>query len=414
MTFLRGTWAAGLTLGVALLSGCGSTTTKPREARKVTSLAPAVLSGDDAFAWSLYGELSKQPGNLFFSPFSITSALGMTYAGARGETAKQMHDVLHVGVGDAKFHAALGGLARDLSGDKRRGYTLYVANRQFGQQGYAFHQDFTDLLKTDYGAELEPIDFAGDPQGARQKVNAWADNATHGTIPPLFPPGSIDSSTVLVLANAIYFKSSWARAFDKSETRDKPFHRADGSTVTVPMMHQKGVFAFKSSVSPAASVVALPYRDNELSMLLVVPDAVDGLPAVEAALPNGWLDEATQKLIQGLEVVVELPRFSMSWHGSLGKQLKTLGMTDAFDASRADLSGIADGHLAIGVVEHSAYVKVDEQGTTAAAATGVGIVNVCSPCGPPSVIADHPFLFVIRDKLTGSLLFIGRVEDPTA
>lgn len=406
MTFLRGLGAAAFS--ALLLSGCGSTT-KPREARKVTQLAPAVRSGNSAFAWSLYGELSKQQGNLFFSPFSIESALGMTYAGARGETAKQMHDVLHVGVSDAKFHAALGGLARDLSGDKGRGYTLYAANRQFGQQGYAFHPDYTDLLKTDYGAELEPLDFAGDPEGARTRVNSWADEATHGTIPPLMPPGSIDNTTVLVLANAIYFKSSWAKAFDAQDTRDGSFTRADGSTVQVPMMYQSDDFAYTTS-DPLADVVELPYLDNELSMLLVVPAAVDGLPAVEAALPNGWLDGVAKKLGTA-ELELGMPRFSMTWHASLVQPLESLGMTDAFDPDLADLSGVANDPLYIQAVEHSAYVKVDEQGTTAAAATGVGSVSTSAP---PQIVANRPFLFVIRDKLTGTVLFIGRVEDPTA
>ena len=214
--------------------------------------------------------------------------------------------------------------------------------------------------------------------------------------------------TRLVLANAIYFRASWATEFDPRLTHDATFHRADGSTVTVPMMHDSGDYAYSTS-DPLAKVVELPYRDDEVSMLLIVPQAVDGLPAVEAAVESGWLDAQT---LQGpYELELGLPRFTTRWHASLVQPLENLGMTDAFDPVKADLSGVADDALYVQSAEHSAYVKVDEQGTTAAAATGFGS---SSSSAPPSIVADHPFLFVIRDKLTGTLLFIGRIEDPTA
>ncbi len=394
-------------LGAALaLAGCGSEM-QPREARKVTSLTPAQVAGDDAFAWSLYGELAKQPGNLFLSPFSIESALGMTYAGARGQTATEMHDALRVSTDDATFHAGIGGLARDLSGDKGRGYTLYVANRLFGQSGFAFHTDFTDLLKADYGADLEPVDFAGAPEDARSRVNSWADDATRGTIPPLLPPGSVDASTKLVLANAIYFKAAWAHAFDPRFTHDVPFYKADGSTAMVPMMQSTEV-KFSYAGDELASVAELPYLDDEVSMLLVVPNAIDGLADVEAALSSGWLDGIVAKLGAPFPLPVGLPRFTTRWHASLIAALQALGMTSAF--GDADFSGIADDSLFIAAVEHSAFVQVDEAGTTAAAATAV---STNDSGGGPSVFADHPFLFVIRDRLTGTILFVGRIDDPT-
>jgi serine protease inhibitor len=396
-----------LALGAALC-GCGSDAPE-REARKVTELQPELLAGNDAFAWSLYSELAQQPGNLFCSPFSIESALGMTYAGARATTAAEMHDALHIQVDDASFHAGIGALSRDLSGDRGRGYTIYIANRLFGQDGFGFHQDFTDLLHQNYGAALEPLDFYGNAEAARQRVNDWADGATHGTIPELFPAGSLDDTTVLVLANAIYFRAAWAQAFDVKDTLDAPFHRGDGSTVTVPMMSSSD-HEFAHTSDALADVVELPYQDDEISALLVVPKALDGLPEVEAALPSGWLEGLAADLGEPYELLVMLPRFTMKWHSSLVAPLQALGMTSAFDPSQADFSGVADDSLFIAAVEHSAYVKVDEAGTVAAAATAVGESTTSAPLG---VSADHPFLFVIRDRLTQSILFVARVDDPT-
>jgi serine protease inhibitor len=406
----NGLVAAACALGVALaMGGCGSTSSA-RQPRKVDALTPAlrpVVEGNNAFAWSLYGAVDSGSDNLFFSPFSVSAALAMTYAGARGQTATEMKKVLHIETDDATFHAQFGALVRDLSGDRGRGYTLYVADRLFGQLGYAFHQDFLDLLKKDYAAELEPVDFSGDPDAARQSVNAWAENATKNTIPALFPPGSIDDTTRLVLADAIYFKAGWLHAFDPQDTQNAPFLLSDGTTVQVPMMYEDGSFATASD--NLADVVELPYQDDEVSMILVVPAAVDGLPAVEAQLGTGWFDKVVSELGSRSEQLVGLPRFNMKWHASLGPVLKGLGMPAAFDPNAADFSGIANDSLYIQSVEHSAYVSVDEHGTTAAAATGVGMGSMSAP---PQITADHPFLFVIRDRLTGSILFIGRVEDP--
>ncbi len=411
-------WPRRLRLGLLLLLGltlvaCGGATepSQQRDPRKITALTPAlsaVVDGNNAFAWALYDQLAPQGKNLFFSPFSISAAFGMTYAGARGQTAAEMKKVLRIQLDDAAYHSSFGALLADLTGPHRgRGYQLDVANRLFGQKGFAIGSDFLQLTTDDYDAPLELLDFKGDPDGSRQTINSWVEDQTQNRIKDLLQPGFVTPDTRLVLANAIYFKARWAARFDPADTHDASFSRLDGSTVQAPMMHNDGAYPFYSGAD--VSVLELPYQDNELSMIAVLPTAQDGLPALEASLTAQQVDSWIASLHTTNELDVALPKFTMTQTIPLKQTLIDMGMKLAF-SDQADLSGIAPG-LMITDAAHKAFVKVDEEGTEAAAATAVGVGLTSAG---PMFYADHPFLFLIRDRLTGSILFMGRVDDPTA
>lgn len=413
------------TLSLLLVLSACSTGYKPdpnRVARTVTSAdgdIGVVVAGQQQTAWELYAALSEgHDDNVFFSPFSVTSALGMTLAGAEGQTATEMSDVLHVDLAEAAWHTALGELTQDLSGDKARAYRLDIANRLFGQSDFAWAQPFLDVCSEDYGAPFEPWDFRADPEGGRERVNAWVEEMTQDRITDLLPPNSVTSDTRLVLANAIYFLADWASAFDRNDTTDAAFHKLDGSTVQAPMMtlntEDLDEHQVQAGLIELGYVVKLPYQDHEVSMVLIVPRELDGLPDVEAALSaetfRSWL-----AALETTDATVRLPRFEIEHEVDLVPVLAALGMPSAFDSLTADFTGMIspeqDADLYIDGVYHKAFIKVDEVGTEAAAATGV-VVNDES-ASMFYVAADRPFLFVIRDELTGALLFVGRVMDPS-
>lgn len=384
-----------------------------RDPREVTSLdadMSAVVAGNNAFALDLYGAAAAGDGNLFLSPFSVSAALAMTYAGAAGVTADEMADVLDVRLDPAAFHEDFGTLMRDLGGDHEgRGYTLSVANRIWGQEGYGWAEDFVAVNADDYGAPLEGADFTADPDAVREEINAWVAEQTREKIPELLQPGDVTVDTRMVLANAIYFKATWITQFDPADTRDRPFHLAGGGSVDVPTMSVEG--EFEVAFLDGLSVLRLPYTDDEVSMLVLLPDDVDGLADLEAALSpeaiEGWV-----AALDTSELPVTLPRWELRYRADLASLLADLGMVAAFDPIAADFSGMTggDNDLYIGRVIHEAYVKVDEEGTEAAAATAVAME---AGSAGVSFDADHPFVFVIRDDLTGAILFMGRVADPS-
>jgi len=380
----------------------------PRVITERTAEIGAVVDGNNAFALDVYDQVRVEGENLFLSPFSISAALGMTYAGAGGETATEMHDVLHVGLADDAFHGNFGALIQDLGGEHEgRGYELSVANKLFGQEGTPWVADFLAVTSDDYAAPLEDMDFIGDPEGSRMAINAWVAEMTRDKIEELLKEGLITSDTRLVLTNAIYFEADWATQFDPDDTVDGTFTTEGGAEVTVPLMSLSGEFELGGD--DEVSVIRLPYQDDEVSMIGILPHDLDGLADVEASLTpevlDGWLAEMWE-----VETEVVLPSFEMRSEIDLGETLIDLGMPSAFDCSVADLSGISEQPLCLAAVVHEAYVKVDEEGTEAAAATAVVAVPTSMP---PSFVADHPFLFLIRDDLTGSILFMGRVADPS-
>ena len=391
-----------LLVSLALTQMATGSTTADRE---------MVVQGNNAFALDLYAQLKDRDGNLFFSPHSISTALAMTYAGARGNTEKQMATVLHFDLEHKRLHPAFRELLGQLeTGEGERGYQLSVANALWGQKGYEFLEKFLNLTKENYGAGLNEVDFIGSTEAARQTINTWVERETEDKIKELIKPGVLDRLTRLVLTNAIYFKGYWASQFKEELTREAPFTLMSGEKVQVPTMHRTA--DFKYAEAEDFQTLELPYKGGDLSMTIFLPKETDGLAALEQSLTAEklatWLSTLEEQ-----EVIVALPKFRMTSEFSLAEVLKSMGMTDAFDVKEADLSGMTGKKdLFITAVLHKAFVEVNEEGTEAAAATGVVVGLTAAPPRQPIFQADHPFLFLIRDLRSNSILFLGRVMDP--
>jgi serpin B len=380
----------------------------------------AVVEGNIGFALDLYARLRTQGGNLILSPYSISAALAMTYAGARGETARQMADVLHFTLPPERLHPAFAAmLSADQVSEGECGFQLHLANALWGQQGYGFLEEFLALQDNHYGAGFREVDFVEATEQARQTINAWVAQQTQQKIDELLQKGDLDPADVLVLANAIYFKGHWANRFDEQYTQDGPFTtnvmrecyhgvmKLKRVTVQVPMMHQLGQFAY--AAADELDLLELPYAGDRLSMVVLLPKHHGGLPNLEQSLTTEKLERWLGQL-RPQPVRVSLPRFELGSRFDLSSTLEALGMTDAFDGRRADFSGMTgQRELWIGPVIHEAKVEVNEQGTEAAAATAVKMKRGTAP---PAFVADHPFLFLIRDRHSGSILFMGRVANP--
>ena len=369
-----------------------------------------VVKGNTAFALDLYAQLRSQKGNLFFSPYSISTALAMTYAGARGETADQMARVLHLSLDQAHVPAAFGAVDRSLlAGDKPKSYQLYTANALWGQKGHPFSPAFLKLIREAYRGELQEADFQSAPEPARQAINAWVEKETRDKIKELFPPGVLDPSTRLVLANAIYFKGDWASPFKKASTKEDKFHISATQDVPARFMHQTAHFNYLEGADFQA--LEMPYAGKDLSFVAFLPRKLDGLADFERTMTESKLAAWLGKLHQS-EVRVSFPKFQMTETLQLQKTLAAMGMPLAF-GDQADFSGIDGSHeLFISAVLHKAFVDVNEEGTEAAAATGIAIRATAILAKPPEFRADHPFLFLIRDTRSGSILFIGRLTEP--
>ena len=368
----------------------------------------ALVEGNNQFALDLYKKLAEtEKGNLFFSPYSISSALAMTYAGARGQTAEEMAKVLGIAKLGDKVHPAHASLAYKLksAGGKDKP-EFHIANALWGQQGLPFKPEFLQLTRKHYGAGLQEVNF-GDTENARGTINKWVGEQTREKIPELLKPGVLSNDTKLVLTNAIYFKADWLRPFDKDWTQDGPFHRTPTEKVTVPFMQQKA--SFRVAATGDARVLELPYVGGEYAMLIVLPNKPEDFGRVQATLTGesvkGWFAKATEH-----EYDIMLPKFKMQMAVNLIPALKQLGMTTAFAESSADFSNCEESkRLFIGSVEHQATIDVDESGTTAAAATEVSIRLLSAG---PRFIVDRPFLVIIRSKQTGAIVFIGKVLNP--
>jgi serpin B len=373
----------------------------------------ALVGGNNKFAIELFAKLQSQQGNLFLSPYSISTALAMTYAGACGTTQEQMAKALQFPtptLSNEQFHNAFGGIIRQLNeAGKKGGYELVVANALWGQKDYKFLQEFLTLVRTNYDGDLKQVDFVNQTEAARKTINDWVENKTKGKIKELIKPGTLDSMTRLVLTNAIYFKGKWASQFKPDKTQDAPFTLLGGEKVNVPMMNQTSNFGYTET--DTAQVLEMPYVNNDLSMVVLLPKKLDGVNELEKEMTSetiaGWLAKLHKR-----EVQVWLPRFKLTCEFELAKVLGSMGMPDAFCA-KADFSGMTGNkELFISAVVHKAYVEVNEEGTEAAAATGVAMKLTSVPLPPPVFKADHPFVFLIRDNHTGSILFLGRTANP--
>ena len=372
------------------------------ETPKETSMAFDPSESINQLSVDLYKKLSAEnDGNLFLSPYSISTALAMTYGGARDETAAQMENTLHFG-GQGATHPALSQLRKKLNSVQEKGHVqLNVANSLWPQVDYTFLPDYLALTQEFYGSEIESVDYKTDTEGARKKINGWVEDQTNDRIKNLIPEGMLNPLTRFVLANAIYFKGNWASQFKPEHTHPAPFKLADGTTVEVPMMSLTK--DFRLAHTDEFQVLELPYEGDNLSMLVLLPNKMDGIPPL------------TMETLSALEfhkpaVMVQLPKFKLESTFMLGDTLAAMGMPQAF-TEQADFSGMTGTRdLFIGVIVHKAFVEVNEEGTEAAAATAVVMPTSSMP---PMFIADHPFLFLIRENSTGTILFIGRVVDPS-
>jgi serpin B len=373
----------------------------------------AVVMGNNNTAIDLYAQLRAQEGNLFFSPYSISTALAMTYAGARGDTAKEMSQALHFSLDLDRLGPAFGSLYKRINGEgQKRGYQLSTANALWGQKDYKFLPEFLKLTRTHFGAGLQEVDFIRETEAARQTINQWVEKETKEKIKDLMPPGSITVDSRLVLTNAIYFKGDWEEQFKKDLTREEPFKLGGEKTVKVSMMNRTSKVSYFEG--DGLQVLEMPYKGKDLSMVVLLPKKVDGLADFEKGLTEeklaGWLGK-----LRSQEVIISFPKFKMTREFSLEGVLTRMGMKLAFVPNRADFSGMNGGtNLFVSAVMHKAFVEVNEEGTEAAAATGVVVTATSLPPPKPVFRADHQFAFLIRDMQSGSILFLGRVSNPAS
>lgn len=374
-------------------------------------------SANSLFALELFHTLSESSptGNIFFSPFSISSALAMVFLGTKGSTAAQLSKTFHFdSVEDV--HSRFQSLNAEVS---KRGasHTLKLANRLYGEKTYNFLPEFLTSTQKMYGADLAPVDFQHASEDARKEINQWVKGQTEGKIPELLAVGVVDSMTKLVLVNAIYFKGLWEEKFMKQDTTDAPFRLNKKNTKSVKMMYQKKKFFFGYISDLKCKVLEMPYQGGELSMVILLPEDIEdestGLKKIEEQITLEKLREWTKREnLENIDVHVKLPRFKIEESYILNSNLGRLGLQDLFNSSKADLSGMSGSRdLFISKIVHKAFVEVNEEGTEAAAATA-GIATFCMLLPEEEFTADHPFVFFIRHNPTANVLFLGRVCSP--
>lgn len=370
----------------------------------------SIVEASNQFAVALYNKLKGGDENVFFSPFSVFDALSMTYAGARGETETQMAKVLHITLPQQEFHSAFSEVMKEMeSGTQENQYTLNIANALWCQSGFNFLKEFTSTVDKYYDGNSFTVDFSNGVEAANE-INNWVDKQTNGKIEKIV--GKINPMTKLILINAIYFKGEWVSGFGTSLTKPATFYVNPNKEVKVPMMYQEGKFKYMENDTFQA--LEMPYKGENLSMIVLLPKDKHGIGEVEESLSAAnlkrWISEMKEQ-----KVKVYFPKFRLETDYDLGEILKSMGMPNAFDD--ADFSGM-DGRkdLFISKIIHKAYIDVNEKGTEAAAVTSVVMVFTCSPNSKPPQIpifrADHSFIFFIINKSTDSILFMGRMVNP--
>ena len=401
----------------------GPFTGKPADAGKL------VADGNNAFGLDLYGVLAaqkeQQGKNLFFSPFSMEAALGMLAAGASDQAFNELQTGLHLPKDESATDAGFAHLFAKVNDSstpaEKRGYQLRTANAIYAQKGVAWSPAFADRVVGKYGAGILDADFRADPEKERLRINGWVEKETNEKIKNLLAKDIITLDTVMVLVNAIYFKGDWEAAFKKELTKDAPFTRGDGTKVTAPLMHREGEYALHADAAAGFQAIELPYKGGQVGMMVVLPNKADGLPAVEKALTPDKLAEVAKALATESaaaagrkgKVEVFLPKFKVESGYEMNEPLKKLGMKTMFNGGLQRLT-TSRNDFYVSAVVHKGFVDVNEEGTEAAAATAVVVSNESVAPRNPIFKADHPFLFAIVHKPTNTVLFLGRVEDPTA
>jgi len=395
---------------ISFLAGC-KTTPNVDDSGATTDGVSSVITANNQFALELYSKYKSKEGNIFFSPYSISTALAMTYEGAKGKTADEMQSVFHFPKDASVRQPAFAGIYNELnkgSGD----YTLKTANALWAQKDYQFLPDYFNTVENYYGGKVTNLDFKSDAENSRVTINKWVEGQTNDKIKDLIPAGQIDSLTRLVLTNAIYFKGDWVWQFDKSKTRDSDFKVSPTKTVKAQMMSmnpEKAKFSYAETED--LQILEMPYKGEELSMLVLLPKDTT-LENLEKSLTLEKLNQWKSGMKEEKMDAVQLPKFKFETKYFMAEDLADMGMPTAFSGN-ADFSGMTGNRdLFIGFVIHQAYVDVNEEGTEAAAATAVGMV-LTSVRPQRLFIADHPFIFIIQETKTGNILFLGRVNDPT-
>ena len=379
---------------------------KPNDSGATPQTVAEVVGGNNKFAFDLYSQLAKNnEKNVFFSPWSIYTALAMTYEGARGRTAEEMESVLHLPEDDDVRRPSFAWIHNRLNENEE--YELESANALWAQEGHSFLDSYFGIIENYYGGEIANLDFENGAEEARKAINDWVSEKTGGRIEELIEEGMLTPLTRLVLTNAIYFKGEWAKQFDEDATRPENFWVGPGRTVEVPMMSLTGEFNYTETEEFEA--LEMPYEGGDLSMLILLPKTRFGLSDLEKDIGPSLLNEIRGGLREQT-VDVYMPRFELRTDYELSDALKEMGMASAFSGGIADFSGM-DGtrDLFMDLVAHQAFVRVDEGGTEATAATGVVVILGIHK----TFRADHPFLFIIQQTETGNILFMGRVIDPS-
>lgn len=386
-----------------------------------TSQVQAVVDGNTRFALNLYSQLATNSGNLFFSPYSISTCLAMLYGGASGSTEQQMSQVLGFSTNQQQCASVFQELQSQVEADQQtNAVELNIANALWVREGFPFLPPFLETATNQYQAKIGQADFISEAGKITDEINNWVAQETRNRIQNIVPPGYLNPDTVLVLANAIYFMGAWTTAFAETNTSTQPFYVTSTTVVEVPLMHQPFVLdgnghaiVFNYVRSNDFQAIELPYGSNQLSMVILLPSQIAGMRQLEQQLSPAFLSNVLKQM-RPQQVEIYLPRFTLESSFNLGKTLEAMGMPDAFLPYLADFSGIDGGQdLFVSSVLHKAWGQVNEAGTEAAAATVIGVVTSGITADGPQVFrADHPFLFLIRDTQTGSVLFLGRLTNP--
>lgn len=390
-----------LLFSTIMMIGCISTKQTQMNSGSISD----IVNGNNRFALDMYSEIGDKQNNAFFSPWSIYSALAMVYEGAGGKTSDEMQSVMHFPMNNSTRRQSFASLYSKFNANDSD-YTLSNANALWVQKEYPLLREYTAVVDEYYHGEVKNVDFIKASDEGLKTINSWVEVNTHNKIKGLMSSGSIDADTRLLLTNAIYFKGTWAKEFDKNATREEQFRTNDGRTVQVPMMILEWLNKFNYTETDNAQILEMPYKGNNISMLILLPK--DDLSSLEKTLSPGKIAEWKNSLSEE-KVEIHIPKFTINTRYPLAKNLGDLGMPMAFSLG-ADFSGI-DGNkeIFLNQVIHQAFVDVDEKGTEATAATAAPATASKNPV----FLADHPFIFIIQDKETGLIMFMGRVSDPS-